>query len=121
MSAGDTRQPVDYDALAAEYERRYADYDYGEIERAVLAFTHGAERVLEVGCGTGHYLRVLADHGHAPIGLDLSRQMLARARAQAPGPLAHGRAEALPFASGTFDRVCAIHAFHHFGDHRWAG
>jgi hypothetical protein len=50
-------------------------------------------------------------------GLDASSQMLAQARAQVAGAgLALGRAENLPWAGQTFDRVFCINAFHHFQD-----
>jgi len=109
-------RPVDYDELAASYERRYAQYAYPGVESAVLAFAHGGSRVLEVGCGTGHYLRVLREQGHAVVGLDASRGMLARAAGADAAQLVQASALCLPFAAGSFDRVCAINAFHHFED-----
>lgn len=36
--------------------------------------------VLDAGCGTGRYLRLLADRGARTVGVDLSAAMLARAR-----------------------------------------
>ena len=40
-------------------------------------------QALDAGCGTGRYLRVLADRGATVTGVDLSAPMLAHARASA--------------------------------------
>nr|AMK59603.1 type 11 methyltransferase [uncultured bacterium UPO76] len=53
-------------------------------ERALLAWLLGwfpdAHRVLEIGCGTGHFTQWLAARGCAAIGLDRSPAMLREAR-----------------------------------------
>ncbi|MEZ5115183.1 MAG: class I SAM-dependent methyltransferase [Candidatus Nanopelagicales bacterium] len=49
------------------------------------------ERVLDVGCGTGHQAAQLADAGCTVVGIDLDEAMLAQARA------AHGRRDRLWF------------------------
>jgi SAM-dependent methyltransferase len=76
-------------------------------------------RVLEVGCGTGHWLGVLEPQVRQIIGLDLSAGMLREARRGAPGvPLVRGQAGALPFAAGSFDLLFCVNALHHFPDPR---
>ena len=110
---------VDYDQIAATYDRRYQQNDYSGVEAALIAFVgeHVDQRVLEVGCGTGHWLGLLCDSGTRVTGLDVSAQMLAYARTRAPkAALAQGSAEHLPWASDSFDRVFCINAFHHFQD-----
>jgi ubiquinone/menaquinone biosynthesis C-methylase UbiE len=82
--------------------------------RAAIPRLHGT-RVLEVPCGTGNLLLDLRAAGYAPIGVDLSAAMLnltrgklrrANARAQhAASRLARARAQALPFADGSFDSI----------------
>jgi ubiquinone/menaquinone biosynthesis C-methylase UbiE len=72
-----------------------------------------------VGCGTGHWLALLAREARSIAGIDASTNMLARARERVPqAELVHGRAEALPFRDASFDRVVCVHAFHHFADRR---
>ena len=68
--------------------------------------------VLELGHGPGHMLCELKRRGYHPIGLDASPQMgkLARDsldRAGYPSVVTNGRAQNLPFASGSFDSVLA--------------
>jgi len=110
---------VDYDKIAKTYDRRYRENDYSGVEAALIAFVGEPldQRVLEVGCGTGHWLRFVGGSGIPVTGLDASAQMLAHARTQAPSAaLAQGSAERLPWASESFDRVFCINAFHHFQD-----
>jgi ubiquinone/menaquinone biosynthesis C-methylase UbiE len=121
---------VDYDAIAPVYDRRYErtlpgaggapENDFTDIERALVTFVgdHPACRVLEVGCGTGHWLGRLAHHGIADLtGLDRSARMLAIARSKvADADLREGDAGDLPWPDGSFDRVICVHALHHFPD-----
>jgi SAM-dependent methyltransferase len=77
-------------------------------------------RVLEAGCGTSHWLQVLAlargqVHSARLFGIDLSAGMLAQA--QEPDGQYYrirSRAEVLPFPEKTFDLVFTVNALHHF-------
>ena len=73
-------------------------------------------RVLDVGCGTGTLAAWLAEHAAARVwGVDPSPEMLAVARSKGLGGvgLKEGRAEALPFRDGWFERVVTLLVFHH--------
>jgi len=108
---------VDYNRIAETFDRRYEENDYSGVEAALIAFVgeHFDQRVLEVGCGTGHWLRSFHDSGTCVTGVDASAQMLACAKAQAPrATLAQGSAERLPWTSESFGRLFCINAFHHF-------
>ncbi|NUR56900.1 MAG: class I SAM-dependent methyltransferase [Acidobacteria bacterium] len=113
---------VDYDRIAARYDGRYERNDYSGIEAAVLAFAAenpGAPPAptLEVGCGTGHWLQVLAGAGVRAVGLDLSAEMLTIARRSGRSTcVVRARAEAVPCRRGSFDRLLCVNALHHFGD-----
>lgn len=107
---------VDYDDIAASYDRRYDRNRYSEVREALMRFVGDANVVVEVGCGTGHWLAELS--GRA-IGVDPSSGMLARARSNAPDAmLVRGTASTLPVRSSSADRLFAINAFHHFADKR---
>jgi ubiquinone/menaquinone biosynthesis C-methylase UbiE len=116
MSAA--RRVVDYDGVAPSFDRRYVRNDYSGVEAALDAFVGAAPcAVLEVGCGTGHWLARMLARGHETTGLDASRGMLERARAAAPDAVtALGRAESLPWPDARFDRVFCVNAYHHFED-----
>jgi ubiquinone/menaquinone biosynthesis C-methylase UbiE len=108
---------TDYDSIAAGYDVRYRTYDYHEIKDGLSAFLGGAplRALLEVGCGTGYWLRALADRAAIVAGVDRSAQMLARAAA-AGAPLVRADAGLLPFRDASFDRIICINALHHFPD-----
>jgi SAM-dependent methyltransferase len=75
--------------------------------------------ILEVGCGTGHWLAAMAEAGLHPYGLDLSSGMLLQAHLHNPVlPLAQGYARHLPYAACSFDLVLCVNAIHHFSDAR---
>ena len=113
---------VDYDIVASEYDRRYVANRWKDLDVAIGRFLDGCEdaAVGEVGCGTGHWLAFAASRSIARVfGVDLSRQMLARARLNAPNAgLARATAEALPWASRSLDRLLCVNALHHFFDSR---
>ncbi|MEU4240287.1 class I SAM-dependent methyltransferase [Actinoplanes sp. NPDC026619] len=66
----------------------------------------GAERCLEIGCGTGVHAAQLRELGWAPIGVDLSARMLAYAKERLP--IARGDATRLPIADGALGAVVAM-------------
>jgi SAM-dependent methyltransferase len=74
---------LNYDALAALYERQYADYRDDLHFYARLAERLGAERVLELGAGAGRVSVALARRGLAVTGIELSGAMLERGRVRA--------------------------------------
>ncbi|MBI2216452.1 MAG: methyltransferase domain-containing protein [Candidatus Rokubacteria bacterium] len=70
-----------------------------------------AARVLDVGCGAGTYVRLLAGRGHRALGLDYSLPSLRRALdadGDARGRYLAADAYTLPFPGGTFDLVVSI-------------
>lgn len=77
--------------------------------------THlGGARLLDVCTGTGHLAAAAVARGALAEGLDFSRQMVERARANHPGvPFCEGDAEQLPYDDRSFDRVvCAFGHLH---------
>ena len=80
-------------------------------------------RVLDVGCGTGDFLRVLAPlvaPGTA-VGIDLSETMIGEAQRRTDSNAANvsfrvGNALALPFESGSIDRVTVTQVLLHIPD-----
>ncbi|WP_438006783.1 methyltransferase domain-containing protein [Sorangium sp. So ce321] len=110
---------TDYERIAEVFDRRYEGGAYAGIERVVLEVLGSSpgRRALEVGCGTGHWLKLLHEHGFEVIGLDASPAMLEQARARLPAAtLLHGTAERLPLPDAQLDCVLCVNALHHFPD-----
>ena len=71
----------------------------------------GRGRCLDLGCGTGAFLPLIAELGWSPVGVDVSADQLRVARASAGDlvdDLVQADAAALPFADGTFDAVASL-------------
>jgi len=76
--------------------------------------------VLDLGCGEGRHLELLEDHGYPRVGLDLSAELLYRARArmgeETKSPLVRGDMRLLPFREASFSTVLSLFtAFGYFG------
>jgi malonyl-CoA O-methyltransferase len=100
-----------YDRVAAAYPP-HAHNRLMEMEQeALVPLLEGilAGRALDLGCGSGRYMRLLAQRGLGDVvGADLSPAMLARAR-ETGWPVVRAAASGLPFAAGSFDLVvCAL-------------
>lgn len=68
--------------------------------------------VLDVGCGAGAFLRLVAAQGGRPFGVDASEALLDLARQRLPeADLRTADMEALPHEDDTFDLVTGFNAF----------
>jgi ubiquinone/menaquinone biosynthesis C-methylase UbiE len=111
---------VEYDRLAAFYDRRwrqYIDATLTIVEAVVKCDGH--ERILDVPCGTGELEQRLLTRwpGLSIVGVDLSHEMLKQAQSKSmPDFVEWIRADvcALPLADQTFDWVICANSFHYF-------
>jgi predicted TPR repeat methyltransferase len=81
-----SRGRVDYDQIALSYGQRYGALKYQGVASTLLSLSRAgpAERILEVGCGTGHWLaqlRALSPYVH---GLHSSLHILTPALSRSP-------------------------------------
>jgi len=104
----DEQAAVHYEDWYETPEGRRADVLEKATLRWLLEGFSGAQSILEVGCGTGHFARWLSDPGLAAVGLDCSAPMLAEAKALNGVPLVMGDAHRLPFADGAFDLTALV-------------
>lgn len=119
MTMDQLNRHADYDQIARTYDQRYERSQYAGVEQALRAFVGSQPglAILEVGCGTGHWLEALQERGRQCVGLDYSAGMLAKAQKRVQGTaLIRGDAEHLPLPANSFDRVFCINALHHFPD-----
>jgi ubiquinone/menaquinone biosynthesis C-methylase UbiE len=135
-SPGDAEQPIRLDAQldvqdellraryrawAPRYDRAFRRYSEVTLAKAIdLLGTPFPRRVLDLACGTGLLTESIlrrAPSVHV-IGVDLSEDMLAHARARVAAfkgsdvQLLVGRAERLPLAGGSVDAIVIANAFH---------
>jgi SAM-dependent methyltransferase len=82
-------------------------------EEAIRRLAIGAgTSVLEVGCGSGVFLRAAADRGAHVTGLDASSSLLEIARRRVPeADITLGDLQSLPYADEMFDVVAGFNAF----------
>lgn len=119
-------QAQDYFTANAERwdEIRGLHVDDEEVERALAALFAGrrARDLVDMGTGTGRILEVLAPHVERGIGVDLSREMLAVARANLErAGLRHcmvrqGDITQLPLPAGSADAVTIHQVLHYASD-----
>lgn len=73
--------------------------------------------ILDIGCGTGNYLRALEAAGMRMTGVEPSEIMLAQARAaQTNAEYLQGTAEAIPLPDAVFDGAIGVLTLHHWQD-----
>jgi ubiquinone/menaquinone biosynthesis C-methylase UbiE len=120
-----TSVPSEYAAGAADYDRRWARYNAASLAllRPWIA-RRALGRVLDVGCGSGNLLRLLAEAGarvDAYAGIDPAPAMLRMAREKLRvstirGGVLAAPAEALPFENGRFDTAISVSTLHDWAD-----
>jgi ubiquinone/menaquinone biosynthesis C-methylase UbiE len=109
-----------FDRWAASYERDRRSRFNAKPQREALAALalRPSDRFLDVGCGTGAAVREAAPVVEHAVGVDLSPEMIKRARELARGlPRAEfvvGDSEALPFPDGAFTALLCTSSFHHY-------
>jgi SAM-dependent methyltransferase len=70
------------------------------------------QRVLDIGCGAGVFLRLAADRGAQVFGLDASEKLIEVARSRVPdADLRVGEMQHLPYEDDTFDLVAGFNSF----------
>lgn len=70
------------------------------------------DRVLDVGCGVGAFLRLVAERGGEPHGVDAAEALVELARRRLPdADIRVGEMEHLPYDDGEFDLVTGFNSF----------
>jgi 8-oxo-dGTP diphosphatase len=95
-------------------QRERTDARRAQRIRLVVERLGQAQSLLDIGCGSGEYLRAAAQHGIPRlVGIDESPERLQQAQANCPHAELHlARAERLPFADQSFDAVLAAQVLH---------
>ena len=110
------RQAAYYDEKATTTVSKFPKMCYAFCEKELQRYH--AEKLLDLGCGTGEMIRLLREkHPQTMLwGLDLSPEMIRRAKEkQIPhADFCVGDAEFLPYPDQSFDVVLCMQSFHHY-------
>ncbi|RLF24431.1 MAG: hypothetical protein DRN15_03350 [Thermoprotei archaeon] len=97
-----------YDTIAEAYDELYAGEQLSKYLTLLSRYDIGGS-LLDIGCGTGIFLSLIAIRARRVVGLDISKVMLRKARRRLQGldraDLVLGDAEKLPFIDKAFDTV----------------
>jgi ubiquinone/menaquinone biosynthesis C-methylase UbiE len=107
--------PASYDALARDYEARFRDELDGKPGDRELLDAFGAavdDPVVEIGCGPGQIGAYVRKRDRRVVGVDLSREMVARAGRRLDGALVADM-RALPLAGRSTGGVLAFYSLIH--------
>lgn len=118
----ESRGNQDYAPIREYYDREYyrncsiVEKTPGHYRRLARRFRPwNGKRLLDIGCGTGLWLRAATAAGAKPAGIDLSHLALDVCRRSLPQAELHcGAAERLPFDDREFDFVSCLGALEHF-------
>ncbi|MBU2511069.1 methyltransferase domain-containing protein [bacterium] len=112
-------EKVNYDNVAEVYEYRYQSaYSIDGIPHKLqnIEKKYNIKTVLEVGCGTGHWLNVFKNDPFV-IGIDASPAMLSKANTpESSCYLVQGLDNRLPIKNNSIDFIYCVNAIHHFED-----
>lgn len=101
-----------YDALSTSYDELYGDEQDKKHQRIIETLEKRKfERFVDVGCGTGKLVEILSSKSQLAIGIDLSQQMLNKAKQRTgdrSAQLVRADASHLPLRDHVADGVVSV-------------
>ncbi len=100
------------DAAHAIYHDRL--YENEGLPELIALVDAKHKKILDVGCGSGANMGLLAARGHAPVGATLSRSEAVACRALGLDCVVCDVRQGLPFVGRSFDALLLSHVLEHF-------
>lgn len=110
-----------YNSISKDYNNRYKFNElpgiYNSLKKIIALNNYNS--ILEVGCGTGHWLNKIQDKNRKIFACDISTGMLKEAlKTTADNHLFCADANRLPLFKSKFDLIFCVNALHLFDDKR---
>ncbi|WP_287328941.1 class I SAM-dependent methyltransferase [Mesorhizobium sp.] len=102
-----------YEANAADYAARTLTLSVTEALGAFLATLPQGAMIVDLGCGAGRDLEVIARQGRPVVGLDLAESLARIARRHSGAPVVVADMRQMPFPDETFDGAWAAASLLH--------
>ena len=106
---------TEFDSIADIYDSTREPATVAEIS-ALSDALKGCKTVLDVGVGTGRFAKPLSELGFHIVGVDISRNMMLKAREKGVDELVLADVHEMPFRDESFDAAIVIHILHIIGD-----
>jgi SAM-dependent methyltransferase len=108
------QSPYVFDSIAGAYDatRALPEESMEKVLAELRAQLGDDGPVLDVGVGTGRFAAPLAKLGADVVGIDLARNMMAKAREKGFGNMAQASATEMPFRDGAFASATMVHVLH---------
>jgi ubiquinone/menaquinone biosynthesis C-methylase UbiE len=122
MTTTTKHAPLAFDRIAYAYDdyNLHAPEVSAQIGQSIAQVAGPNGLVLELGIGTGRIAAPVADAGCRVVGIDVSAEMMRKAREKGVSRLARASLLELPFRDQSFDAVLVVHVLHHIADWRQA-
>src|SRR4030043_946145 len=103
----------DYNLIAEDFSRTRFKI-WPEITFLLDKYTSAGEKILDLGCGNGHFFGYFRSKGADYFGNDISEKLIEIAKKEHPGGnFQVSDALSLPFPNAFFDKIFCIAVFHH--------
>lgn len=108
---------IDYNKISSVYNERYKISPLSGIQVFLenLVSNQPLQNILEVGCGTGHWLSVISKLNRRLYGIDYSVGMLKQVNSSGSF-LLNADANLLPIKENSFDLIYCVNAIHQFNN-----
>lgn len=101
-------QAEDYEALFYKFPNQTAKQENEILESFILKHISKTSRILEIGCGSGYWMKIISELDCNVIGIDIKHDRLVLANRSQRWKLVLSDAKRLPFRDASFNTVLLL-------------